>query len=81
MSQRAESSDAVATATTAQAVLQGAEPVAFEHAHQPRTSAQLAVGIAVLVVAGLLWLRRRFRALRAERKAAAQAADEQRDQQ
>ncbi|MFG5779588.1 tripartite tricarboxylate transporter TctB family protein [Comamonas sp. J-3] len=54
MSQRAESSDAIATATTAQAVLQGAEPVAFEHAHQPRTSAQLAVGIAVLVVAGLL---------------------------
>ena len=26
----------------------------FEHAHKPRTSAQLAVGVAVLVIAGLL---------------------------
>ncbi|MEG0974035.1 MAG: tripartite tricarboxylate transporter TctB family protein [Comamonas sp.] len=32
----------------------GQEPPPFEHAHAPRTSAQLAVGIGVLIIAGLL---------------------------
>ena len=42
---------------------------------------ELWVLAALLGLGVLLWLRRRFRALRAERKAAAQAAGEQRDQQ
>ncbi len=35
-------------------VMAGQAPPPFEHAHRPRTSAQLVVGIAVLVIAGLL---------------------------
>ena len=45
--------DPHAAVSTAANNPQGAEP-GFEHAHQPSTVAQLAVGIAVLVVAGLL---------------------------
>jgi putative tricarboxylic transport membrane protein len=48
MSNTADSSGPGANSAAAPA------PEAFEHAHTPRTTSQLLVGIAVLVIAGLL---------------------------